>query len=270
VPVIPRTIPYTPVNWVDGVTPVNAANLNVMEDMIEALAAAPAPSGGGIEYENAWAAPTAYEAGDVVIHEGVEYLAVNPSTGQEPPAPATQFQTTIPLVTALPTPAFDGQEVDFTDSLTSPTYTWRLRYVAAKATNKWVFVGGSPSQSIVTRGGSPGSAISSPTYAEPATVHQLVVPLAGAYDVEFSATGDCGSPDGSGQMWVGIKIGATLPADDLLSIWSRSENFQTGSRQIRIAIPAPATTLAIVARQASANGRLFMTDLAVLPVAVGG
>lgn len=47
----------------------------------------PASGGGaGIEYENVWAAGTAYQAGDVVRHNGVDYLAVNPSTGQTPPA----------------------------------------------------------------------------------------------------------------------------------------------------------------------------------------
>jgi len=43
----------------------------------------PAPA--GIDYEGPWAAGTAYTPGDVVNHNGVEYLAVNPSTGQEPP-----------------------------------------------------------------------------------------------------------------------------------------------------------------------------------------
>ena len=41
-----------------------------------------------VDYENVWAAGTAYQAGDVVSHNGVDYLAVNPSTGSTPPAVA--------------------------------------------------------------------------------------------------------------------------------------------------------------------------------------
>jgi hypothetical protein len=99
---------YVPVTWVDGVTPVNAANLNKMEDGIEVLDAlpkiptplqegkwltvtggavvwAPAPVGGGVDYKGVWSAATAYVSGDVVNRNGIEYLAVNPGTNQTPP-----------------------------------------------------------------------------------------------------------------------------------------------------------------------------------------
>lgn len=39
-----------------------------------------------IDYIGAWAAGTPYKVGDVVVYQGVQYLAVNPSTGQTPPA----------------------------------------------------------------------------------------------------------------------------------------------------------------------------------------
>lgn len=39
-----------------------------------------------IDYENAWAVGTPYQAGDVVRYNNVDYLAVNDSTGQTPPA----------------------------------------------------------------------------------------------------------------------------------------------------------------------------------------
>jgi hypothetical protein len=42
-------------------------------------------SGGGVDYIGDWAAPTVYKKGDVVRHAGVDYLAVNDSTGQVPP-----------------------------------------------------------------------------------------------------------------------------------------------------------------------------------------
>jgi Carbohydrate-binding module family 5/12 len=44
-----------------------------------------APAGAGaVDYEGAWAAGTSYLAGDVVIYNGVTYLAVNPSLGVAP------------------------------------------------------------------------------------------------------------------------------------------------------------------------------------------
>ena len=42
--------------------------------------------GGPIVYVGNWAAGTAYQPGQVVSYNGVDYLAVNPSTGQIPPA----------------------------------------------------------------------------------------------------------------------------------------------------------------------------------------
>jgi hypothetical protein len=180
---------YVPTDWVDDVTPVDAARMDKIEagidtnrDLVidhetrlDAAEAAlpgkedksakgaangyaplgadtkvpalylPAGGSGAVDYENAWAAGTAYTPGDVVIHNGIEYLAVNPSTGQTPPpSPAVAGATVIPLVTTLPASPFDGQEVDLTDSLLTPSWVWRFRYVAAAPTNKWKFVGGPP------------------------------------------------------------------------------------------------------------------------------
>lgn len=47
-------------------------------------------SGGAVDYAGAWAAGTAYPSGSVVTYGGATYLAVNPSTGQTPPAVAPQ------------------------------------------------------------------------------------------------------------------------------------------------------------------------------------
>jgi hypothetical protein len=158
---------YVPTDWVDGATPLNAANFDKIEAELVLLDArkvpdptgldekwlkaeggamvwVDAPTGGGgssIEYENAWAAGTPYLAGDVVIHNGVEYLAVNPSTGDEPaPAAAASPVGVIPLVTALPATPFDGQECILVDSLTAPTRHERRRYNATSG--KWAFLGG--------------------------------------------------------------------------------------------------------------------------------
>lgn len=47
-----------------------------------------ASPGGGVDYIGTWAVGTTYKAGDVVRHLGIDYIAVNPSTGQTP-VPAT-------------------------------------------------------------------------------------------------------------------------------------------------------------------------------------
>jgi len=48
-----------------------------------------AKGGGGVDYIGTWSAAVPYKAGDVVTHGGRDYLAVNPSTGQTPPAPGS-------------------------------------------------------------------------------------------------------------------------------------------------------------------------------------
>lgn len=96
-----------------------------------------------------------------------------PVTGGAVPAVA--------LVTALPASPVDGQECVLVDSLTAPTFQWHLRYVAAKASNRWVFVGGTPrvsaqSGSIATTSTAFVALTSGPT---------LVVPVAGSYLIEW-------------------------------------------------------------------------------------
>jgi len=39
-----------------------------------------------VEYENVWDAGVQYQAGDVVVYQGVNYLAVNDSVGEPPPS----------------------------------------------------------------------------------------------------------------------------------------------------------------------------------------
>ena len=47
------------------------------------------------------------------------------------------------LVTSLPSSPNDGDEITLVDSITSPTYRWRLRYNSASSSSyKWEFIGG--------------------------------------------------------------------------------------------------------------------------------
>jgi Carbohydrate-binding module family 5/12 len=95
-----------------------------------------------IDYIGGWSAAVSYKAGDVVSYNGVDYIAVNPSTGSTPP-PATSLGA-VGIGTSLPASPLDGQEYVLVDSLTAPTYSWRFRYVPGIAdAYKWVYVGGS-------------------------------------------------------------------------------------------------------------------------------
>jgi len=87
--------------------------------------------------------------------------------------------------TALPASPVDGQEFILTDSLTAPTYTWHLRYVAAKATNKWVFVGGSPK--LVMNNTVADSQSSSGSFQFLANNPSMSIPVTGRYEVSAFA-----------------------------------------------------------------------------------
>ena len=158
-----------------------------------------------VEYENVWAAGTAYQAGDVVEHNGVEYLAVNPSTGETPPA----VQVPVGYDTTLPSSPVDGQEAILVDSLIAPTYQWRFKYIATITdANKWVFIGGDPALAEVLT----AQTTTSTTYAALTTPGPLfAIPRAGIYTVETGFTG--GMSAGVPQMYMSFDIGATPAAD---------------------------------------------------------
>jgi hypothetical protein len=302
---------YVPTDWVDDVTPVDAARMDKIEagidtnrDLVidhetrlDAAEAAlpgkedksakgaangyaplgadtkvpalylPAGGSGAVDYENAWAAGTAYTPGDVVIHNGIEYIAVNPSTGQTPPpSPAVAGATVIPLVTALPSSPFDGQEVDFTDSLTTPSWVWRFRYVAAAPTNKWKFVGGAPIVAEITT----LENATLPAFGNLATVGPtLTIPVAGDYDVTINAILDNAS---ASLNYASYAVGATAALD-------------ADAAQLSVSAPSQGSTVARTSRKAGLTGGVVLTAkykgtagatyaskrvLSALPVAVSG
>jgi hypothetical protein len=88
------------------------------------------------------------------------------------------------LGTVLPASPVDGQVFTLVDSLTAPTYAWRFQYLAAKATNRWLFIGGAP----LVKTNDPNGAISGRTqiastgyYYDPLTA--FAAPVAGDYSV---------------------------------------------------------------------------------------
>lgn len=113
----------------------------------------------------------------------------------------------IPLVTALPTNASDGQQCIFVDSTSAPTYWWLLRYVAAKSSNKWVCFGGTFLESSVS---TDESTTTTSTWLNLATDGpKVTAPLTGSYEV--MGLGGAYQTGGGNVCYIGIAIGDTTP-----------------------------------------------------------
>jgi hypothetical protein len=173
--------------------------------------------GAGIEYENEWNPATAYVAGDVVNWEGVEYLAVNPSTGQEPPpvesggggggsagveelayaeftsevtADGTTEATATPVVTA-PAITLDGLTPIVVEFFSPGVYFLQA------ATAEGYFFDGSTSLGRVWFYGS--IRITVGETLEPTHVVRRLIPPAGSHTYSFRAR----VASGSGSIWAG-------------------------------------------------------------------
>jgi hypothetical protein len=83
------------------------------------------------------------------------------------------------------TTPYDAQEIVLVDSLTAPTYTWRLRYNASSvARDKWEFVGGA--EWLVTVEGADTATWAG--YADLPNGPLLTIPRTGIYNVRVGAT----------------------------------------------------------------------------------
>lgn len=169
--------------------------------------------------------------------------------------------------TALPVSPVDGQEFILTDSLTAPTFTWRLRYVAAKASNKWVFVGGTALFSeILTREQVTGAA-----YADAPTVGPSVtVRVAGLYQLAFGAAWTH-SVDNVGVRYIAPKFGAATTDDNDAALGrDQSGAYDAGlHRQIQRTIAA-GTLVKLQYRHTTATINFERRYLSIEPVALGG
>jgi len=175
----------------------------------------------------------------------------------------------VPLVTALPGSPVDGQEVLLTDSLTAGTYQWHLRYVAARASNRWVFVGGPPAYSEVATRETSATANAYVALATPGP--SIAVPVAGDYLVSLGAAGD--NAGGNYALRMSYDIGATAAVDaDAAMIFTDSSIAGVGraanSRPRRKTLAAGTLT----AKYKSSGGTMGVQDrwMEVVPIAVGG
>jgi hypothetical protein len=172
-------------------------------------------------------------------------------------------------VTALPTNTIDGYECILTDSLTAPNYQWRLRYVAAKASNKWVFIGGAANRSVVATQESVGT-----SYGDPATPGPVfTIPATGLYEAEVRCiflNTNTGSVRGN---WMSYAVGAGSASDDWAatvnlnasaegSVFARTRLTATGGDLVRAKFKTSSTS--------SGGGQPRQRELYISPVAIGG
>jgi len=227
------------------------------------------PLGGQpVDYEGNWVADTQYAPGDVVVYNGVNYLAVNPSLGVTPPA-----NLALPFMgTSLPSTPFDGMIFTLVDSLTAPTYAWRFQYVAAKATNKWVFIGGSPV--IDQNDANAIHALALGVWGDPTSGGvgpQFTVPVAGDYRVGWGFLG-LGQGGSGGYPEMGIKIGAAAVANDDQISGSQTARGPSTARVKRFNGVVAGTLIKAQYRMQAGGSFNLNTErwLEVLPIAVGG
>jgi hypothetical protein len=179
------------------------------------------------------------------------------------------------LVTSLPGSPTDGQEVILVDSLSNPTYSWHLCYIAAKPSNKWVFIGGSTLYAEVTT----SQSTSSTSYTDLATAGpSITLPYAGIYIVSNGFYGAPRENDNNVEQFMSYAIGASAAVDaDACQMGTPS---QTGgpyghnnntSRTRQKTISSDSTTLTSKYRVSGTATLSFSNRwLSAIPVAIGG
>ncbi len=171
--------------------------------------------------------------------------------------------------TALPTSAGDGEEFILTDSSANPTYQWKFRYIAAKTTNKWVFIGGNPAVVEVATSENHSTVGS---YAALTTAQTFVIPLVGDYLIELGALMATGGAAGTG-LRMSYDIGGTGAVDaDALTVMvpfsGAGNGFHAFRRKRKLALPGG--TLTVKYKTSSTNIYASDRSLGVLPIAIGG
>jgi hypothetical protein len=156
--------------------------------------------GVAIGYVGGWV-PGTYQAGQIVVDNGIEYMCVRQTNKRPTPWAASQAAS---YGTSLPASPIDGQEAVLVDSLTAPSYQWRFRYNANNTTlYKWEFVGGS---SIFAVGGN-FTTPTGPTGFIDGNGPSVPLPRPGAYEYSWGVS-YCylvsASPAGSAMMAVSL------------------------------------------------------------------
>lgn len=190
----------------------------------------------------------------------------------------SRSQGSVGFGTALPGSPVDGDTFTLVDSTTAPTYSWLLRYVAAKASNKWIFVGGSPIIAI-DDDSSTRSSTSYGDLADTVDSPKITVPVAGQYMLRFGCQFDTISfADVTGYM--SYSNGATASTDAAgVSAKPKVQEVGPVDRNVPVAVSRTSQiTVAsasdqIVMEYKTSNGNSVTISrrwLTLTPIAIGG
>jgi hypothetical protein len=147
-----------------------------------------------------------------LLNGGLDDYNIAPGAGIQA-SKIAGLSITIPLVTALPGSPTDGQEVILVDSLTTPTYWWRLRYNAGEtSTYKWEFVGGIEYRNYVDAC-SAGINLVNTGYTDVPSGPTFIVPRAGEYVVEFGMKNPSNTFNSNQGHYLAPKYGAAAYSD---------------------------------------------------------
>lgn len=170
--------------------------------------------------------------------------------------------------TALPGSPADGDQFILVDSTSAPTYSWLFRYVSAKASNKWVFLGGAPGFAQVLT----SENVTSTTYHDLATAGpSFALPVAGDYMVAIGCEhGNFGGDIGRMSYAIG-GTGAT-DADSIVHFTNAGAVSTTHSiAGERLKTGLTAVTLTAKYKSTTGSSRSFANRwMRVTPRAVGG
>jgi len=186
------------------------------------------------------------------------------------PLGAAGFVPQAALTTSLPASPVDGQRCILTDSLTAGTFHWLLQYVAARASNKWVFIGGAPQESEVAT----GQGTNSTSYTDLATVGpSIALPVAGDYIVRIGYQARIGTT--SQTYYMSYAIGATAAADadacGMVAGAAGDPGMSNMRSMKKLALPAVTLTAKYrITGGTGPNGGFINRWMEVEPIAVGG
>lgn len=268
-------MPYTPFhtdwkNYPDTTTPITEEALEYIEGGIvyvastaDAATASAAAAQTDIDDHIADTADAHDASAISVADAGTYYSGTDVEAVLQEIAP--QLGGGITAVTALPGSPSDGDEIMFMDSLTAPTYAWHLLYIAAKSSNKWQFIGGSPlAAEVATSESTTSTSYVALTTAGPS----VAIPVAGDYTITIEAE-YLNASNADGIMSYDIGGTGAVDGDSWNSIWANGGN---GSFNARTKKKAGLTAVTLTSKYKTDAGTATFAKrrIQAVPIALGG
>ena len=274
----------------DGVTPVDASRLDKIEAGIVAaeesakkaqpngyasldsggkvpLAQLP-PVGADLVYNGTYVPATPYEDGDVVVYNGIAYMAVKATSAAPvawPGGPTPAAPQTIPYGTSLPASPADGQEAILVDSVTNPTYTWRFRFNSlSSSAYKWEFVGGAPVFGYVE---GPHS-VTSTTFVDLTGGPSITLPRSGDYEVAHGFTARSTTAAVFAISTLSVSGAVPVTAHEIASVIPNTNNYVVPMRRFRVDGITGSRIVKVQYRVSAGTVEFLRRDLVIAPVRV--